>query len=165
MIIQCINCNKKFDVVSSLIPDTGRNLQCSSCNHTWFYKFINQTPTLNQKINDKKFGIKGVDIIQKNEQNFDHEIDKGEDILINEQHLSVKKETTVKPKIDKISNFSLSNFFSFLMVTIITLAALIIILDTFKNPLSTTFPGLEILLYNLFETIKDISLFIKNLLL
>jgi predicted Zn finger-like uncharacterized protein len=165
MIIQCINCNKKFDVVSSLIPDTGRNLQCSSCNHTWFYKFINQAPTLNQKNNDEKVSIKSVDIIQKNEPNFDHEIDNGEEILINDQNLSVKKETTIKPKSNKLSNFSLSNFFSFLMVTIITLAALIIILDTFKNPLSTTFPSLEILLYNLFETIKDISLFIKNLLL
>ena len=38
MIISCEQCNKKFDVESSLIPTDGRLLQCSSCNHKWFYK-------------------------------------------------------------------------------------------------------------------------------
>ena len=38
MIIECINCSKKFDVNSDLIPDTGRTIQCGSCNHIWFYK-------------------------------------------------------------------------------------------------------------------------------
>ena len=38
MIIQCINCNKKFDVDSSLIPIEGRNIQCGSCDHVWFFK-------------------------------------------------------------------------------------------------------------------------------
>ncbi len=38
MIIQCINCNKKFEVNSNLIPSVGRNIQCGSCNHLWFFK-------------------------------------------------------------------------------------------------------------------------------
>ena len=38
MIITCNNCNKKFDLVSNLIPDKGRLLQCASCNHKWFFK-------------------------------------------------------------------------------------------------------------------------------
>ena len=38
MIIQCVNCNKNFEVKSSLIPKNGRNIQCGSCNHVWFYK-------------------------------------------------------------------------------------------------------------------------------
>ena len=38
MIIVCNNCNKKFDLDSSLIPDRGRLLQCVSCNHKWFFK-------------------------------------------------------------------------------------------------------------------------------
>ena len=48
---------------------------------------------------------------------------------------------------------------------IISFVALIIVLDTFKSPLDDKFPGLELLLYNLFETIKDIFLFNKNLFL
>ena len=37
MIIECINCSKKFDVNSDLIPSAGRTIQCGSCNHIWFY--------------------------------------------------------------------------------------------------------------------------------
>ena len=38
MIITCPNCNKQFKIDISLIPDEGRDLQCGSCNHIWFYK-------------------------------------------------------------------------------------------------------------------------------
>ena len=37
MIITCPNCNKQFKIDNSLIPDEGRDLQCGSCNHIWFY--------------------------------------------------------------------------------------------------------------------------------
>ena len=38
MIIECINCNKKFNVDQSLIPENGRQIQCGSCNHSWYFK-------------------------------------------------------------------------------------------------------------------------------
>ena len=38
MIIVCINCNKKFNVDSNLIPSDGRQIQCGSCGHNWYYK-------------------------------------------------------------------------------------------------------------------------------
>ena len=38
MIIECINCNKKFEVDPDLIPIKGRNIQCGSCDHIWFFK-------------------------------------------------------------------------------------------------------------------------------
>ena len=38
MIITCEQCLKKFEIESSLIPKKGRLLQCSSCDHKWFYK-------------------------------------------------------------------------------------------------------------------------------
>ncbi len=37
MIISCLNCNKKFNIDEKLIPENGRLLQCSSCNHKWHY--------------------------------------------------------------------------------------------------------------------------------
>ena len=37
MIIECINCHKKFQIDSNLIPSEGRSLQCGLCNHTWFF--------------------------------------------------------------------------------------------------------------------------------
>ena len=38
MIIECPNCNKKFNVDKKLIPENGRTLKCSSCDHIWHYK-------------------------------------------------------------------------------------------------------------------------------
>ena len=38
MIIECPNCNKKFNLDEKLIPQNGRTLKCSSCSHIWHYK-------------------------------------------------------------------------------------------------------------------------------
>ena len=38
MIIECINCNKKFNVDADLIPKQGRQIQCGSCKHIWHFK-------------------------------------------------------------------------------------------------------------------------------
>ena len=38
MIISCNNCNKNFEINSNLIPIKGRLLQCSACDHRWFFK-------------------------------------------------------------------------------------------------------------------------------
>ena len=46
MIIECPNCNKKFKVESSLIPESGRNIQCGSCNHTWFFRKAENEETM-----------------------------------------------------------------------------------------------------------------------
>ena len=59
MIIQCINCNKNFDVNSELIPSSGRTIQCGSCNHVWFFdpkKLIvkKKVDFENTKIQEKK---------------------------------------------------------------------------------------------------------------
>ena len=54
-------------------------------------------------------------------------------------------------------------FFSYLIVFLISLGALFILLDTLKTPLINVFPGLELVLFNLYETLKDIKLFIIDL--
>ena len=38
MIINCPNCDKKFEIDKKLIPSNGRLLQCGSCNNKWFFK-------------------------------------------------------------------------------------------------------------------------------
>jgi predicted Zn finger-like uncharacterized protein len=32
----CPNCDAQYEVDASMIPDQGRDLQCSNCGHTWF---------------------------------------------------------------------------------------------------------------------------------
>ena len=54
MIIECINCAKKFDVNSELIPSIGRTIQCGSCNHVWFF---NKNDQILKKIQKPKTKI------------------------------------------------------------------------------------------------------------
>ena len=54
MIIECINCNKKFDVNSELIPASGRTIQCGSCNHIWFFNPSAQETSIKTEIKSSK---------------------------------------------------------------------------------------------------------------
>ena len=57
MIIECINCAKKFDVNAELIPTDGRTIQCGSCDHVWFFKINNQNKSdflINDAENDEE---------------------------------------------------------------------------------------------------------------
>ena len=53
MIITCENCNKKFDLNSTLIPEKGRMLQCGKCDYKWFFNnekvYDNNEPLINKK--------------------------------------------------------------------------------------------------------------------
>ena len=158
MIIECINCFKKFDVDPSLIPDIGREIRCGSCNHTWFYKkkiAITETKidkfTITEKANKSK--------------NSDNKNVVNENNLKSKNIKKIEKNIKLPAKKSRKSSFTLSNVISIILVIIISFIGLIIFLDTFKSPLINLFPSLELLLFNLFETLKDIFLFIKNLIL
>ena len=152
MIIQCINCNKNFEVSSSLIPEKGRNIQCGSCNHIWFYQHKPVSPSPKNKNNDSKNISETINTI----------IDKK---LDTELDLIKKSTTTNLPEIDQSTNFSLSKVLSYIIVIIISFIAFVVLMDTFKSPLTNIFPSIELLLYNLFESIEDMFLFFKNLLI
>ena len=32
----CPNCTAQYEVDASMIPDEGRDVQCSNCGHTWY---------------------------------------------------------------------------------------------------------------------------------
>ena len=158
MIITCPNCNKKFKIDISLIPDEGRDLQCGSCNHVWFYNIQeknNEVLELKQEIISENIETKA--------ENKEDKIEKKQQLeeTIKKENNSEKQKNTITLK--KTENKG-SKFFSYLIVFIISFVALIILLDTLKNPLINVFPGLEILLFNLFETLQDLKLFIIDLL-
>ena len=162
MIIECPCKKKKFNIDINLIPAEGRNLQCGSCDRVWFYK--KEDPI------SKTLEIKEEITIQENVNseilNDDTSNDKITKQSVDENkktksELSTIKETESKP--EAIKKTQSSKFFSYLIVFIISLGALIILLDTLKAPLMNIFPGLEVLLFNLYETLKDIKLFIIDL--
>ena len=165
MVITCPNCNKQFKIDNSLIPDEGRDLQCGSCNHIWFYNIQEK----NNEVLELKQEIISEDIETKAEKKEDklEEEQQPEVIIKNEINIKKKKENSEKQKntttLKKTENKG-SKFFSYLIVFIISFVALIILLDTLKSPLINVFPGLEIILFNLFETLQDIKLFIIDLI-
>ena len=169
MIITCNNCNKKFDIDSTLIPDKGRLLQCASCDHKWFFK----KEVLEKKISpiNEDTSIDNVNILdQNNSSNNDEE--SVSDAPNDEVVVDLEEETEEKIEINtdespqentkpiKQKNFKILNIF---VVTIISFIAFIIIVDTFKYPIGKIVPNVEFILYNLYESIKDISLFIRDL--
>ena len=161
MIITCPNCNKQFKIDNSLIPEEGRDLQCGSCNYVWFYKTEDRSEaplTLNENISENEVETD----IQIKDKNLKYSKKLHQEKTIKpEKKKEISKEipeTTIK------SSSKGSKFFSYLIVFIISFVALIILLDTLKTPLINVFPGLEIILFNLFETLQDIKLFIIDLI-
>ena len=155
MIIECINCSKKFKVNADLIPSEGRNIQCGSCNHIWFFKKDNQIQIKTTQIDSKdkeveyKEGSTGIPIDTKVSE---------EEKTLPENKIKDKIKKTRKP------SFSFSRLLSYILVLIISFVAILLIIDTFKTPLYQIFPRLELVMYNFYETLKDISLFIKDLI-
>jgi|TARA_B100001142_G_scaffold95418_1_gene97318 predicted Zn finger-like uncharacterized protein len=152
MIIECINCNKKFEVNSKLIPEVGRNIQCGSCNHLWFFDKNNQ-------INLGNIKTKEVSIPPKRKKN--NNLKKK---VVSNNGTFDSGQKTALVKFEKSSDFTIGKFLSYILVGIISFITFIIFLDTFKSPLYNYFPNLEYLLFNLYETIIDISLFVKDLI-
>ena len=79
------------------------------------------------------------------------------------KNLDKTDEITNKDSSQKSKNITFGKLLSYLIVSIISFIALVVLLDTLKTPLINIFPGLEKLLFNLFETLKDIKLFIIDL--
>ena len=172
MIITCNNCNKKFDLDSNLIPDKGRLLQCASCNYKWFFKKEVLENTVSPI--DEDTSIDSINIFDQNNLTNKEEINPpdlseeeavvgikeelNEKIEVNSEEES-KKKIDAKPK--KQKKFKILNI---IIVTIISFVAFIIIVDTFKYPIGKIVPNVEFILYNLYESIKDISLFIRDLI-
>tara|TARA_B100000427_G_C15272361_1_gene491635 strand:- start:138 stop:632 length:495 start_codon:yes stop_codon:yes gene_type:complete len=162
MIVVCPNCNKKFNIDEKLIPEKGRLLKCSSCNHTWHYtlqvkdeieinkKDNNNEITINEEENnqiEQKSNISESNSISVNNNEIDHE-----DKDLNNKNSNIKK--------SKISSI---NILSLLIVFLITFTGIIFLIDTFKLYLANFFPNIITILNNLYATLHDLILFFKDL--
>ena len=157
MIIACPNCLKRFQVNSDLIPVNGRNIQCGSCNHIWFF----------DKKDKVELDIKNEIKIDKNEKTDELETEsikkKSKENKSFKKNITIQKEKALI-KYEKTKKSILNILFSYFLVFIISFIALVILLDTLKGALINYFPNLEFILFNLFETLKDVSLFVKDLM-
>ncbi len=144
MIIECPKCNKKFQIDQNLIPNNGRMLQCGSCDHNWFFKFENKNEVEKEDIQiDEKVSD------SKEKTSFEEDTIENEDKNANNEESKLKENNL--------------NYFKIILVAIISFVAFIIVLDTFKNSLTSVFPNIKIILDNLYQSLHDIKLFMLDL--
>ena len=152
MIIVCPCDQKSFNIDDKLIPKEGRLLKCGVCNHTWFFK-----PSEN--IGKKQDAATPNTIIKEEE---------------NREFIPVKEnKEAIKPKVDKtkgnkkylpaIKKEKSKNFSKLFLVFLISTIAIVILIDTFKVPLSYIIPNINFYLDNLYQSLIDIKLFTINL--
>ena len=146
MIIVCPCGEKKFEVKDNQIPEKGRRLKCGYCNKEWFF-------------------IKNIEK-RKNEQLQNPKIDIEEEKDNSESKATKAIKTKETSKVVKSTNLNKrkSNYFKLFIVIIISLIGLIVILDTFKNQLIILIPNISEILDNLYESLTDLKLFIKDLI-
>ena len=167
MIIECPNCNKKFNLDGKLIPENGRTLKCGNCDHIWHYKITLKKNSDVQKISEDKNSE--IDINTSKKDNEIKEKVNDEDISdINKKVISKIKDgdsETEKDdeRVDYDEGNKLKMIFLYIVIFIISIIGLIFLLDTFKYNLSNIFPGIVPLFDSLYETLLDLKLFIKDL--
>ena len=153
MIIVCPCDQKSFNIDDKLIPNEGRLVKCGVCNHTWFFK-----PSENIEI--KQDSATPNTTIKEEE---------------NREFIRVKQnKETIKPKIDKtkgnkkylpaIKIEKSKNFSKLFLVFLISIISVVILIDTFKVPLSYIIPNINFYLDNLYQSLIDIKLFTINLI-
>ena len=128
-------------------------VKCGVCNHTWFFK-----PTENIEI---KQDSATPNTTIKEEKN--------------REFIRVKQnKEAIKPKVDKtkgskkylpaIKKEKSKNFSKLFLVFLITIIAIVILIDTFKVPLGYIIPNINFYLDNLYQSLIDIKLFTINLI-
>ena len=153
MIIVCPCDQKSFNIDDKLIPKEGRLVKCGVCNHTWFFK-----PSENIEI--KQDSATPNTSIKEEE---------------NREFIRVKQnKEAIKPKVDKtkgskkylpaIKKEKSKNFSKLFLVFLITIIAIVILIDTFKVPLGYIIPNINFYLDNLYQSLIDIKLFTINLI-
>ena len=157
MIVSCEKCSKNFSIRDDLIPEEGRLLQCGKCNYKWFYKSDIKKNKLENE-NRNNIVIDNSDS-NKNKKSIEKNIN---DTLPTEKKEFKKNEKIINKSIKKAKYET--NIVKRLAVLIISIIAIIILFDTFKYQLENYIPGLNIILNNLYETLKDLYLFAKDLI-
>ena len=187
MIIECKSCQKKFVVNDSAIGPNGRSVQCSNCSAQWLQMPISSIVNTDKSETDdnlatneavkasdgKTYKFMGKQWAQLLPSGKTGKLAKKKITLElnsktgkrNEKHH--KKKSEITPSEETTQTYSEKDkgmgIFSFLIVLIIFFAAIILVLDTFKNQIIPFWPKLDNYLVYIFETINNIFIIIKDL--
>ena len=160
MIINCNKCDKNFNLDSSLIPHNGRLLKCGNCGNEWFFKLKSEEFKEEENINPNyiQSKVNEKENLESDSTNTDIKIN-----IPNEEQEHDKSDLVSKNNNIKKINYSSKNILGKLVIFLITVVALIFLIDTFKLYLANFFPNIIPMLDNLYATLQDLSLFLKDL--
>ena len=167
MIIECPNCDKKFNLDEKLIPSNGRTLKCGNCDHVWHYKISLSKNNDKQKISEDKYSELDINTLKKDNKIREKINDEGISDINNEVISEISADDTKIEKndgnVDNEKTFKFKMIIIYFVILIISLFGLTFLLDTLKYNLSNIFPGIVPLFDSLFETFLDLKLFFKDL--
>ena len=164
MIISCPECSKRFNIDQNLIPKDGRLLQCSNCMHKWHFIIKKNEEIIEESIKSEEVIIENKDqeikinpsqeFISIEDETSEKEVKKEQEVINKvkkKEHKRKKKERPIK-------------LINMIILIIISVAALIIFVDTFRIELSKYMPFLNPMLDSFYAIIADINLFIRDLI-
>ena len=169
MILECKSCQKKFIVPDNAITNAGRLVQCSSCGNKWTQfpirkKIIDAPKKITSKVENEE---KITKVIKKQKRKIPKRIgpaiyskeylEKKHGIKINEKFSKTSK--VVKTKKNQQSYFG---FYSYLILSIITVSFLVGILNLTKEIIIFNFPFTEIYIEYLFENLNNFKIMFKD---
>ena len=164
MIISCPECSSRFNIDQNLIPKDGRLLQCSNCMHKWHFVIKKNEEIIDEPIKSEEVIIENKnqekkinpsqEFIPIEDETIEKELKKEQKVI----NKVKKKEQKIKKKDEPIKLLNI------IIVIIISVAALIILIDTFRIELSKYMPFLNPMLDNFYAIIADINSFIKDLI-
>ena len=170
MIIDCPNCNKKFVIDKKLIPENGRTLKCSSCDHIWHYKIsINKSIDDSGMPQEKNTNLdNNISNVEKKEEEHSEETNDENFTDINqgvqpEENKLDEEDNVIDEKENEKKQGKIKMILIYFIVVIVSLLGLILLLDTFKSYLTSVFPAITPLFESFYETLLDFKLFIKDL--
>jgi len=140
MIIECQNCNKKFDLEDKLIPLKGRLVQCGFCHSQWHQLPNIITSSLKKKVIDK------VDISK-------------DEVKVRSINKKIKSKARDKQEF-KNKNIG---FFSYIFIFLISIIAFFLIAETFEYQINNIFPNFGNYIIYVYETLNNILILIKDL--
>ena len=162
MIIKCDYCQKKFAVPDGAIGPAGRLVQCSSCGNKWT-AYPEKDPVKEEKtIQKQKPKVKKQKI--KKSKNIDvysrEYLQKKHGIKIIDPSASSDSSTKSKKKVKKIGY----GFYNYLITFSVILITTFGLLSLTRDIITFNYPGLEIYINYLFETVNNIRTIIFDLI-
>lgn len=158
MILSCNSCEKKFVVPDDAIGPSGRLVQCSSCGNKW-----KQLPVISKNKNipelkkEVKKVITSINVKRKKSKKRTGPNLYSPEYLVKKHGLEIGKSPIQKSKTTKDKSKTNFGFYSYLIVSFVSLIAVLRVLYFSEEYVIDKFPFAQLYIDYLFEALRNIK--------